>query len=87
MESTIHSSPVSPACRSRPTVGSATLTTVVETTARNRPGDTTARASQELRHSWIAQGVVPKWAPHSWLAGTLPGLPVRCCMMIGVNSW
>jgi hypothetical protein len=38
------------------------------------------------RHRWIAQGTIPKWAPHSWFAGTLPGLPVRCCMMIGVNN-
>jgi hypothetical protein len=35
---------------------------------------------------WIAQGTIPKWAPHSWFAGTLRGLPVRCCMMIGVNN-
>jgi hypothetical protein len=33
---------------------------------------------------WIAQ-TVPCAAPHSWLAGTRPGLPVRCCMMIGVK--
>ena len=40
------------------------------------------------RSRWIAEGVTTPWAaPHSWLAGTLPGLPVRCCMMIGVNSW
>ncbi len=34
----------------------------------------------------IAQDTGPGWAPHSWLAGTLSGLPLRCCMMIGVNG-
>src|SRR5215469_8561521 len=39
------------------------------------------------RHRWIVQETGPKAAPHSSLAGTLAGLLIRCCRMIGVYSW